>query len=64
MKVKVKHGVCDFCGVYPAEHTINGGLWWLCTPCMDLEYGKCSCTNDLQMNHAGECKFPQGDEEE
>lgn len=65
MKVS-KPGVCDFCGIYPAEFTINGGLWWLCSPCMELEYGKCRCTDDLILNHAGDCKFAHllGDEEE
>lgn len=59
-----KPGVCDFCGVYPAKFTINGGLWWLCRPCMDLEYGKCRCTEDLQLDcRDPECRFPQGEEE-
>lgn len=31
------HGRCDFCQIREAKHTINGGLWWICDICMDLE---------------------------
>jgi hypothetical protein len=31
-------GRCDFCQVNESKHTINGGLWWLCTPCMEEQY--------------------------
>ncbi len=35
----VESGRCDFCQVNEAKHTINGGLWWLCSPCMNREFG-------------------------
>ncbi len=28
-------GICDFCGVREARHSINGSLWFICTPCMN-----------------------------
>jgi len=31
-------GICDFCGVRVARHSINGSLWFICTPCMDHHY--------------------------
>lgn len=43
MKVKVKVmidiGRCDFCQVNEPKHTINGGAWWICQGCFDIEYG-------------------------
>lgn len=27
-------GLCDFCGVREARHSINGSLWFICTVCM------------------------------
>lgn len=50
-------GKCDFCGFYEAEFTINGGLWWVCRPCMDAIYDGCTCTEDLVLVHQGDCKF-------
>ncbi len=32
-------GRCDFCQINEAKHTINGGAWWICQSCFDLEYG-------------------------
>ena len=57
---------CDFCGFYAAKFSINGGLWWICSRCMDLIYDGCTCTEDLQLVHHGECKYavlPGGEEE-
>ncbi len=31
-------GICDFCGVREARHSINGSLWFLCTRCMNNMY--------------------------
>lgn len=31
-------GMCDFCGIWEAKYTINGGLWWLCDHCMTKEF--------------------------
>ncbi len=58
-------GRCDFCGWSNPTHTINGGLWWICTPCMSQHYNGCTCTKDLVLVHSGECKFasPLGEEE-
>jgi len=55
-------GHCDFCGFYDAEFTINGGLWWLCRPCMEGVYGECPCTPDLIIDHLSPCKMA-GEEE-
>ncbi len=30
---------CDFCQVNEPKHTINGGAWWICQACFDIEYG-------------------------
>ena len=62
MKVNPESGRCDFCGFYKASHTINGGLWWLCTPCMDSVYSDCTCTDAAIVIHHGICKF-DGEEE-
>ncbi len=62
MKVNPESGRCDFCGFYEAKHTINGGLWWLCTACMATVYDGCTCTDDLRLIHHGECKYA-GEEE-
>jgi len=64
MKVKNESGFCDFCGFYHAEQTINGGLWWICNPCMSSIYGGCTCTQDLQLIHLSPCKYAPGGEEE
>lgn len=53
---------CDFCGIYSAKYTINGGLWWICVVCMDRVYSGCTCTEDLQLVHHSHCKY--GGEEE
>ncbi len=29
-------GICDFCGMREAKHSINGSLWFVCSPCMDV----------------------------
>ena len=63
MKVNTESGRCDFCGILAAKHTINGGLWWICESCMDLTYGGCTCTQDLQLVHHGECKYARSEEE-
>jgi len=60
MKVKsefIQDGRCDFCGFYVPEFTINGGLWWICRPCMSQHYDGCTCTEDLVLVHSGECKY-------
>ena len=31
------NGRCDFCQIWEAEFTINGGLWWICKHCMEKE---------------------------
>ncbi len=31
-------GLCDFCGCREARHSINGSLWFICTPCMKKNY--------------------------
>ncbi len=31
-------GRCDFCGIREARHSINGFLWFICTPCMNDMY--------------------------
>ncbi len=33
-----RNGICDFCGVREARHSINGSLWFLCTRCMNNMY--------------------------
>ncbi len=59
--VNVKHkplsGRCDFCSFYAAEHTVNGGLWWVCKACMDSIYSECHCTEDYQAHHMSYCKY-------
>lgn len=30
---------CDFCQINEPKHTINGGAWWICQSCFDVEYG-------------------------
>ena len=63
MKVNTESGGhCDFCGFYDAKFSINGGLWWLCKPCMEGAYGPCPCTPDLIVEHLGVCKMA-GEEE-
>lgn len=63
MKVKSDtSGHCDFCGFYQAEFTINGGLWWICRPCMELAYGPCPCDEDAMFEHLSYCKM-EGEEE-
>ena len=57
MKVKTESGKCDFCGWHEAQFTINGGLWWICKECMDSQYNGCTCTQDLQLIHSGDCKY-------
>ncbi len=37
-ETKVESGRCDFCGVGKPVTTINGGLWWVCAPCMAQLY--------------------------
>ena len=32
-------GRCDFCQIRPAIHTVNGGIWWICSFCMKHQYG-------------------------
>ena len=36
--LKRRNGICDFCGVREARHSINGSLWFICTPCMNDMY--------------------------
>ncbi len=36
--LKRRNGICDFCGVREARHSINGSLWFLCTRCMNNMY--------------------------
>ena len=31
-------GRCDFCQIWEAKFSINGGLWWLCDHCMTKEF--------------------------
>ena len=31
------NGRCDFCQIWEAKYTINGGLWWICQHCMEKE---------------------------
>lgn len=39
-------GRCDFCQINEAKHTINGGLWWICTPCLNDHYGRWECEEE------------------
>ncbi len=55
-------GFCDFCSKGHPEHTINGGLWWVCRDCMDAIYSECFCTEDYRHHHMSYCKF-EGEEE-
>jgi hypothetical protein len=43
-------GRCDFCQIWEAEFTVNGGLWWLCKHCMKKEMEEERC-------------FPESEEE-
>ena len=40
-KRKWTGGLCDFCGVREARHSINGSLWFICEQCMEYEFGDC-----------------------
>ena len=53
----VSKGVCDFCAFYQAEYGINDNLWWICESCMARVYGGCQCTDDLVIDHYGECQI-------
>ena len=30
-------GICDFCGVREARHSVNDDLWWVCDRCMHIQ---------------------------
>ncbi len=39
IETKPESGRCDFCQIEEAKFTINGGLWWICKKCFELQYG-------------------------